>query len=837
MLKQWKKRMGALLALVLTVAMVFSLAGCDKKETDNGSDQQGEDKSVSAAPVNGGFESADLSGWTIEWGDAFDNDCVSSERTFSFANDTQHQRLDIGQTGNWYLTGKGFHGRYAGARTGSIRSTVFTLAEDGIISFKLAGGAPTVGRGGPAKSATKLCYLAIYRASDDRMIGYQTNAYFVEHTEDYVNASKYASGVYSTDNFNSYTLNLKEYAGEEVYIRIVDQDDCYYYGYFAVDDIRIGATADAQTEGAFFTKMRTGGEIPETSPNEIKNGGFETGDLSGWTIVEGDAFSSDGVNSESVWWNENITYSRDGNFHYGFYHPSATGVMRSSEFVLGGSGYISFKLGGCANQGKTYLRVMVKSSTEGAEDKEIARFSNEKYRDFQFPYVANGLRLLNMVQYYVNLSEYLGETMYLEVVDRNDEANDLGCMTLDSVKTYWQEKPVWYTSESFELTFDNDILPDSPYQVANGSFETGDLTGWTLSGEIGVVSDAWGWWQENLPYNKRGTYLFTGIAHEGGTGTLTSSPFTVSENGWITYLFGGGGDASRVYLSVVDAESGEELARYANRYFHDAGIGTINQGSNLANMVLYKADLSAYAGRQVKLVVTDNATSYWGLFTVDSFRTYYRSEEQVPSDAHLALDLLHMEENAYQVKNGGFETGDLTGWTLSGNIGGVSFAGDWWNEHVSFNRDGEFFFNGWDGQESKTGTLTSSAFTVGGSGWMTFKLAGGKNTDLCRLEVVDATTGEVLAKFGNTMYSEEHFGEMPHGTSQDPVDGAAYGVYMANMVLYKANLSGFIGRQVVLRLVDEATSDWGLLFADSFVTYYETSDDVSADAILAENLL
>ena len=56
-------------------------------------------------------------------------------------------------------------------------------------------------------------------------------------------------------------------------------------------------------------------------------------------------------------------------------------------------------------------------------------------------------------------------------------------------------------------------------------------------------------------------------------------------------------------------------------------------------------------------------------------------------------------------------------------------------------------------------------------------------------------------------------------------------------MLYKADLSAFLGRRVSLRLVDEATSDWGLLFADAFVTYYETSDGVPADALTAENLL
>ena len=828
------KKIAITVLSILTVASFGAALGCGETKAP----------SVVNSPstiINGGFESADLSGWTVEYGNAFDDDCVSSVKTFAFPYDEKQNALSVNQTGNWYLCGKGFDGKYSNARIGAIRSTNFTLGGDGSINVKLAGGAPTVGKGenAPQKAAERRCFFGVYRAEDDCLIAIQENDYFLEHVESYVNPGKYSAGVYNTDNFYEYTMDLSDYIGEELYLRIVDNDESHYYGYICVDDIRIGGE-DAQAEGADFVKTRLYTQTAEApSEYEIANGGFETGSLAGWTIVEGSAFVNDGVNSESVWWNENITYSRDGDYHYGHYDPSATGILRSSEFVLGGSGYVSYKLGGCMDNGLTYLRFMMKGE-DG--DKEIARFSNFKYWNYQFPYVPNGMRLLNLVQYYVDLSAYLGETLYIEAVDANHSADELGCMTLDSVQTYWEEKPIWYDSEAFEARINSDVEIVSPYQVQNGTFETGDLTGWTPSWEtdadrIGFVTGASGWWNENLPYNKKGNYLFSGISDEGKTGTLTSSVFTIGGSGYITYLLGGGGNPRECYLSVLDAETGEELARFANRYFHDIGIGLINRGSNLANMVFYKADLSAFVGKDVRLQLVDKATANWGLLTADSFITYYAMQSAVPTSAYEAMNILPKatlgENNAYQVLNGDFETGDLTGWTMDGNILGISHDEVWWNEWFDFNKDGTYFLNGWRGEEIAMGTLTSSTFTVGGCGMMTFKLGGGKNTDLCRVEIVDAETNEVLCVYGNMKFAEN---ARPYYYSGKPIDLSKDGVYKANLVEYKADLSAFMGKEVYIRLVDEAVNDWGLFFADSFITYYETEEEIATTAFIAENL-
>lgn len=822
------KKLLIVLSILCVIALSFGLTACNGDEPSTDSSEK-----TTSKLINGGFESADLSGWTVEYGDAFDNDCISSQKTFTYENDANNNILSINHTGNWYLTGKGYHGKYLGARTGALRSVSFTVPEDGVISLKLAGGALTVGKGtgAPQKAKEKICFVGFYLVENDKMIAMQTNEYFHEHTEEYVMPDRYASGVYNTDNFYEYYVDLSEYKNQEIYIRIVDNDESYYYGYIAVDDIRVGEYSDPQTEGAFFTKV-TDYEDEAEAPSiyEIKNGGFELGSLAGWTVVEGDAFSNEGVNTESVWWNENITYSRDGNYHYGKYLPSATGVMRSSEFVLGGSGYVSYKLGGCSDNSKTYIRFMV---VNGDEAIEVARYSNFKYWNYQFPYVQNGMRLLNMVQYYADLSKYIGETMYIEVVDLNSSNDELGCITLDSVQTYWAEKPLWIDSESYLATYEADVMIDSEYQIQNGGFETGDLTGWTLEGDkIGVVTNASGWWAENFPYNKKGMFLFSGIVSEGdgvlesNKGTLTSSAFTVGGSGYITFLLGGGGNPLECYISVIDAETGEEVARFANRLFNDKGTGIINHGSNLANMVLYKADLSEFMGRSLKIRIVDNAENNWGLLTADSFVTYYKEISAVPENANLAVnikpeplpDTALGENDPYQVTNGDFETGDLTGWTLNGEIGYVSGQDVFWkNADKIYNKDGSFLFTGIEdvmgSMEASAGTLTSESFTVGGCGFITFKLGGGYNSE-CYIEIVDKETDLAIAKYHNDKESSNE----------------------GYMFLYKADLTAFMGREVYIRVVDNASFDWGCLAVDSFITYYETADSLPEAELIGSKI-
>lgn len=797
--------------ILLSIIFLFSFAACAEEETA--------DESVYSI-VNGGFETGDLTGWTVESGNAFGEDNVTTRSTFRFEEDANHNELAIGQSGNWHLYGRGFDESIPYSFTGVLRSSDFILGGDGTISMKLAGGSTRYeGENGAEKPVGERCYVGVYLAESSRMIAKQENTYFLKHETPYVNPSQYASHVYNTDNYYTYSLDLSAYIGQELFLRIVDNDRSYYYGYISVDDIRTYSEESEQAAGAVYDKVKVYETEAEGTEYQIANGGFETGSLAGWTVTEGLAFSNEGVNASDVWWNENITYNRDGEYHYGYYRPEATGRMRSSAFTLGGSGYVSFKLGGCMNNSLTYLRFLVLE--EDGSETEVARFSNEKYKDFQFPYVENGLKLLNLVQYYADLSEFLGRRMVIEAVDENTTAlNDLGCMTLDSVVTYYESRPAFmYSSEAFELKLETEYEPQSEYQVLNGTFETGDLTGWTMEGDIGEVSADSGWWAENFPYNKNGRYLFTGIDKEGGTGTLTSDAFTFGGSGWITFSLGGGGDPALCYLSVLDAETGEELARFANLLFTDNGTGGLNTNSFLANMISYKADLTACGiekGKKIKLRITDNATSGWGLVTADSFITYYESADAVPRDAFTAKNILPqtVTDTEYQIKNGGFETGDLTGWTVTGGTvaeNPVSRAQVFWNERFPYNSEGLYHFDGWlaNTVEAEGYSLRSEVFTLGGSGYISFKL-GGRSAVLR----VYTEAGKLIAEYGNTMFSAENYPYVDRGCRT------------ATMTTYLADLSAYRGETLYIEIADTVLTggeDWGVAFFDDIVTYYETA--------------
>lgn len=377
-----------------------------------------------------------------------------------------------------------------------------------------------------------------------------------------------------------------------------------------------------------------GKKVDGTKAN-IQNGGFETGDLTGWEILEGKAFDEYSITTKEGFWDENIPFGYEGNWHlYGLGFDEATsektiGKLKSSIFTLSGDGKISFKLGAGKDAEKCYIAVYLK---EG--DKLIAKQGNTEFVD---PGIANleqyeaGLAYTNnYVEYELDLKDYLGKEMYI-VINDEDSDGDFGFLNVDDIRTYYldgeakAQEPGEKKAKERKVA---EVKSESEFEVSNPGFETGDLAGWEIvEGNAfenkGVTSDDT-WWAENIPYNKEGSYLY-GIYNEAGVGKLRSSIFTLGESGWISFRLGGGKDTSKCYISVVDADSKEEIARYGNTEFADVNFPNVDKGLRLANMVEYKANLSEHLGKKLYIEIVDNDTEDWGLMTFDDFNTKYSS--------------------------------------------------------------------------------------------------------------------------------------------------------------------------------------------------------------------
>lgn len=356
---------------------------------------------------------------------------------------------------------------------------------------------------------------------------------------------------------------------------------------------------------------------------------------------------------------------------------------------------------------------------------------------------------------------------------------------------------------------------NSDYQVKNGGFEEGELTAWTVSGEIGAVSNASNYWvgdslnADGFPFGKDGEYMFSSYAVSSGdekTGYLQSDAFTVGENGWLTFKIGAMKNTPFTYVEIVDSTTGEIYKRYGNTKFTDKEADGVKPG---CKMYAYKANIADLKGKSVYIRISDYAISDYGVVFADSFNALHIGE---PSDEYVLATELGFSNNAYELYNGNFNNG-LDGWIRNGEIGVINSKNTtYWNEKYPYNNEGSFFSayktDGIDGAndvlENKTGTLKSGLFTIGGSGWITYRIGGVKNPDQVYMEVIEATTGEKLGHFYNENMDK------------------------CTMISYKADLSDFIGKLVYINFVDNATTDYGLIFCDEFVTYYASETDVPA---------
>lgn len=143
--------------------------------------------------------------------------------------------------------------------------------------------------------------------------------------------------------------------------------------------------------------------------------------------------------------------------------------------------------------------------------------------------------------------------------------------------------------------------------------------------------------------------------------------------------------------------------------------------------------------------------------------------------------------------NLGFESGTLAGWTAEGEafrgqpVRGDTIAAritDWNSEH-----EGDYWIGGYElMQDSPTGTLTSDPFTCTAP-WASFLIGGGR-AESTRVEILRDVDGQVLFSCSGPNYE--------------------------SMQRVAVDLSGVLGQDLRIRIVDENAGGWGHINFDDF---------------------
>lgn len=543
----------------------------------------------------------------------------------------------------------------------------------------------------------------------------------------------------------------------------------------------------------------TADDASESNRTQIADGGFEKGGLGeNWTMQG----NIGGVSSETHYFKndelsaEGFPFGLDGTYMFSAFVTSSgdekVGWLKSSEFTVSENGWLTFKMGGGGDNRLLYIDVI-----ESGTGKVLKRFANQNFTKETENNVKPGCRLN---AYKANLKDLAEKTVYLRVTDGDagGSTKEYGTIFLDSFNAMHIGEP----SGAFALA--TDLLTVSDYNanaLYNGTFDDG-LAGWKMEGEIGVIQNTTDYWGDGK-YENNGNFFSAykttgegdGNSLENNQGTLQSAPFILGASGVVTFRIGGMGDYEKVYLEILDWETGEVYGKYYNEYM------------NRCTLISYYADLSEYIGRTLYFRFTDAAGGgNYGLLFADDIITYY---ENVPT----AKSFCFAKNLVYNTfVNGGFERGS-DGWKLENGDGSAYvsastyWAGDqnfWWRAKTSdsesdevvtvqrFEKDGNNFYMSGD---ASTGTLTSDAFKVGGDGILTFKLGGNKEN--VRVEIYRADTNEVVSTVINEQFN-------------DPLCAQT-------MLRRYVDLSAYIGQDVYVKIVDNKEGGIGFATFDSMM--------------------
>jgi hypothetical protein len=141
---------------------------------------------------------------------------------------------------------------------------------------------------------------------------------------------------------------------------------------------------------------------------------FESGNLSGWTITSGNAFSAADVCTDANWgWGG--PFNQQGSWHlWGFKNggDAQVGELRSSNFILGGNGMVTAMVGG--GNDLTNLYVALCRTSDNLVINKVTGNNDEAY-----------------VTKTLNGSAYIGTQCYIRIYDNS--TGGFGHINVDNV--------------------------------------------------------------------------------------------------------------------------------------------------------------------------------------------------------------------------------------------------------------------------------------------------------------------------------------------------------------------------------------------------------------------
>lgn len=668
----------------------------------------------------------------------------------------------------------------------------------------------------------------------------------------------------------------------------------------------------------------------EKVPTDIPNGDFEAeheaGKWTGWTREDA-AFNVRGlVSAEKL---QGAVMEKSGEVYFAGCeggNPAMRGTLTSDVFKLGGNGFITFKMGAGKNTEKVYVEFI-----EEGSNTVLAKVVNED---------CDGLFITDhLITKIVDLSEHIGKKIYIKVTD-NDDGSDFAYVNLDAFKVCTTDAEVEAAKADYARQIETYgekpfVEDETSNTIQNGSFETGDLTGWvTLDGtaltRACIVPTTQYYWNDRAVYGHGEYYLDgnnNGTIAENLLGAIRSSKFTLGGDGYISFMIGSGNGGS--YVAVCDAATDEELIVVKNDYFSDPALALTllrvyvdasdylgkvlylkvvdaNDGSNGGfafinvddfRVSMTTAEVAALEVEQLEAIQNETYTSasYDDLTSLLNYYNTYpypvplasltitnHAQHQVvdcgtvdvtafiadvtasfggeavtdiavtkvtvddteitegfnavdmskPGYYHVTYTATYGEKTAEStftvvamadrnsVANGGFESGNLAGWTVladnwsivDGHAAGVISAETYWGENLPYNQAGNFHLDGWNTgvAEPEPWQLRSTNFTLGGSGFISVRM--GAAAAAVRVYTADGTE---IGYYKQNRFNDASF----------PTVGAAGGSW-ADMGTYVMDLSAYIGQELYIVLCDEAIEGgWAHAFFDEVVTYYETAPD------------